>query len=172
MTLTTNKLLGILFIVLLNTSCSGEKNIKEETKYFTFERSESSSIDTIIYKEEYTNRALAEIAIGNESYVDTYKKGTLIIDGISIYFVIKYNTVNDPVPCICSDYSGDYLNENGAIETINGREYRMVEGQASLSQKHWIELCIDMKHQIYVTDVSEDKADMIKEVLVSIKMKV
>ncbi|MCH2225920.1 MAG: hypothetical protein MK066_14215 [Crocinitomicaceae bacterium] len=164
------KYIIFIWVSTLITSCGDTDLVIEETDYFSFERPAKSELDTIIYSEESSNVSDAQKAIGNSENFNSHIKGNFIIDGIGIYFALKNPRSNNIVPCYCSDYSEDYIKGNGEFFSQNSSEYRIVEGN-NHTNKHWIELCIDMKHQFFVKEIEKEKFNMIKDLLKTIRIK-
>lgn len=165
------KYIYFALIIILTISCRDSKVVVEDTKYFTFERPVTLAFDTLIYFDQSSNLSAAQKAIGNKNFIDPQIKGEFIIDGISVHFIVKNPKSNDIVPCYCSDYSVEYLKQNGETISQKTHEYRFVEGKNNDTEKRWIELCIDMKHQFFAKEIDMEKFDTIKELLKTIKIK-
>lgn len=159
----------IILITLLLTGACKNNIVTEETKYFSFERPAELAFDTIIYFESVHNIKKANKATGHIDTINATIEGKFVIDNIDVYFTLK-NPASDFLPTSCSDYSEEYFKTNGEVVSIDSHEFRIVEGESSNSYKQWIELCIDMKHQFFVKEVNENKVEMIKSLLKTIKI--
>lgn len=164
------KYLAFILIIILTVSCHGTKVVKEETEYFSFERPVELALDTLIFFKNSSNVSAAQKAIGNDGYINTNIKGMFVIDGIAILFAVQNPESNDVVTCYCSDYTDEYLKRNRETISQNTHEYRIVEGKSRDTDKRWVELCIDMKHQFFAEEIDKDKFNQIKELLKTIKV--
>ena len=165
-----SKYIYFVLVIILTTSCRDENTVVEETKYFSFERPATLALDTLIYFDHSSNTSAAQKAIGNKEYLNSNINGEFIIDGIGIHFTLNNSKSNEVVPCPCSDYSAEYLKHNGELICQNTQEYRIVQG-INDTYEHWIELCIDMKHQFFVKGVKEENCETIKQLLKTISLK-
>ena len=165
------KYIGFILIIISILSCRDTNLVVQETDYFSFKRPAQFEIDTITYSKELSNVTAAQKAIGNSEYIEAHIEGEFVINGVNIYFTVKNPQTNDIVPCSCSDYSEEYLKLNGEIIILSKHEYRIVEGENIDTGTRWIELCLDMKHQFFAKEIDNEKFDMIKDLLKTIKMK-
>jgi len=139
-------------ILLLFSGCGVNTDdwVVSDTKYFTFRHPKEMRI----YKIKYNER--------------TEGKGSVHIADLIIQFDIHLNKNRMG---FCTDYSEDFIAENGEIRKIQNHEMRLMILPTQTKNLYWSELCVDMQHSFIVFNTSYSRAKEVAEILFSIRVK-
>lgn len=159
-----------MFIV---SACSdSEKWVTEETAYFYFDRPESWSFEGVIVEDlETSGTYKAYEAVGENGEKNVRIDGVLDLDLIQIKFYLANPKRTKISPSPCSDYSADFLNENGEYITTEGQKVRFVSNKKDNQLRYWLDLCVDDENCFFISAVNQQDYEQAKKVLLSIRMK-
>ena len=147
---------GLTIAIISCTDHSKTKWIREETKYFYFERPD--------------NMKVADTVLITKDDIDYL---TITFQGFTIEFE-SWNPNADKINffnCTCTDYTDSFLDEHAQFLTINNQAIRIVEAENEETHRFWLDLCINNEYGFFIKEVEKQNLKIAEKILLSIKMK-
>ena len=165
------KLLNVIVAVFLFSSCDEVRvnwEIKK-TEYFTFHYPQNLTLKSINIDLSNNAPERAMAAITGEDQVSSTISGEIVFEEFTINVRLKNPELDKFTPCPCSDYSDTYL-------LWYSREFRIIEdlrivwGRNKGENTHWVELCVGMRDQFYVSEVDEEYFETVKRIFATVRI--